>query len=193
MALVLCKGPCSRELEATSENFYVLRVKGKPEKLHTKCKQCHALDVKSWHDSHPEHYEKYQKGWVKAAKASNPELWRAREFRQSMKGFNKTPEWYNEQLERQSGLCAICRLQEVEVHPRTKVVQRLSVDHDHKCCPGASSCGRCVRGLICAKCNQCLHQVEEVVGWCERALIYLASYASAAPLDTAATLSQESQ
>lgn len=29
----------------------------------------------------------------------------------------------------------------------------LVVDHDHTCCPGAHSCGRCVRGLICRDCN----------------------------------------
>lgn len=30
---------------------------------------------------------------------------------------------------------------------------RLVVDHDHTCCPGATSCGACVRGLICHHCN----------------------------------------
>lgn len=31
--------------------------------------------------------------------------------------------------------------------------KRLAVDHDHSCCPGKTSCGRCVRGILCFQHN----------------------------------------
>lgn len=61
--------------------------------------------------------------------------------------FNVTPERYEELLAAQGGVCEICG-QEPEPH------RRLSIDHDHACCPEAGrSCGKCVRGLLHNGCN----------------------------------------
>lgn len=52
-------------------------------------------------------------------------------------------------FEDQDGLCAVCR-----DNPATHV------DHDHNCCPGETSCGECVRGILCAGCNTAVGFIE---------------------------------
>jgi hypothetical protein len=37
----------------------------------------------------------------------------------------------------------------------------LHVDHDHACCLGKKTCGKCIRGIVCASCNQNLGQLEK--------------------------------
>lgn len=64
-----------------------------------------------------------------------------------MKAYGLTEENYQNLLDDQGGLCAICRRP-----PRKK----LHVDHDHSCCPTKISCGKCIRGLLCSRCNSSL-------------------------------------
>lgn len=59
-------------------------------------------------------------------------------------------------LELQGGHCAMCPATSTDVHR-----PYLSVDHDHSCCPGDRSCGKCIRGLVCGRHNHMLGNVKD--------------------------------
>lgn len=82
------------------------------------------------------------------------------------KTYNITPEQYWALYEAQGGLCALCR----RASGKTK---KLAVDHDHACCPGPTSCGRCVRGLLCSADNKILGHARDERLFFMRAWLYL--------------------
>lgn len=66
--------------------------------------------------------------------------------------YRMTEDQYNTMLEQQGGRCAICRTDKAG-HKRGRSNGRFSVDHDHSCCDTYTSCGKCIRGLLCHACN----------------------------------------
>lgn len=66
----------------------------------------------------------------------------------------------------QGGRCALCRV-------ATGASRKLSVDHDHACCPGSTSCGECVRGLLCRPCNSLLGHARDKIAFFRRCIRYL--------------------
>ncbi|WP_442930950.1 endonuclease domain-containing protein [Micromonospora sp. NBC_00389] len=59
-----------------------------------------------------------------------------------------TEEQYDWLLRRQNLHCALCPSERSRVDS-----PYLAIDHDHECCAGRGSCGRCIRGLVCSTCN----------------------------------------
>lgn len=72
----------------------------------------------------------------------------------------------------QNGLCSICSRPEKAVS-KTGRSYRLVGDHDHSCCPGEQTCGKCFRGLICRNCNVLLGMAEDNPLILKAALLYL--------------------
>ena len=68
--------------------------------------------------------------------------------------YNITEEQYQAIYRAQGGRCNGCRI-------ATGASRRLSVDHDHACCPGPVSCGRCIRQLLCRVCNDYLGYIRD--------------------------------
>lgn len=77
--------------------------------------------------------------------------------------FKLTVEQYEEMAKNGCEVCGIQPLPHKKLH----------VDHDHKCCPpkldkngyrtAVNSCGLCVRGIVCDKCNQAIGRYEKGV------------------------------
>jgi hypothetical protein len=82
--------------------------------------------------------------------------------------YNMTAKDYQLLFEQQEGCCKICK--------EPPVAKPLYVDHDHACCPGDTSCGKCVRGLICFGCNSGLGMFKDNLKTLQSALDYLKDY-----------------
>jgi len=80
--------------------------------------------------------------------------------------YGLTVEQYEEMLTAQDGVCAICGSL-----PLPGV--SLCVDHDHRCCPGEKTCGRCLRKLLCTPCNLVIGYAYESVSILRSAADYV--------------------
>jgi len=81
-----------------------------------------------------------------------------------------TIDQYEAMLAEQAGGCSICGGSNASG-------RNLYVDHDHACCPGGKSCGRCVRALLCDPCNRSIGLMRDDPARLEAAAAYLRRYA----------------
>jgi hypothetical protein len=85
----------------------------------------------------------------------------------SLRKYNLSPADYDRLFDSQNGVCALCFRDIV-----------LVIDHDHDCCPPGGpltqTCGTCVRGLLCYRCNNLLGYIQGTpIDVLVRALRYL--------------------
>lgn len=78
-----------------------------------------------------------------------------------------TYDTYTEMLNAQGGVCKICGSEEKSHR------SRLCIDHDHACCPGYNSCGKCIRGIICSNCNMSLGNAKDNIDILQKMIDYL--------------------
>lgn len=90
-------------------------------------------------------------------------------FEANLERYGLTPEQYVEMETKQGGVCAVCKQPEKEK-------KRLSIDHDHQCCFGIKSCGKCVRGLVCTRCNKGMGVFGDNIDVLKAAVNYLIKY-----------------
>ena len=85
--------------------------------------------------------------------------------------YKLTAEDFDALWERQGGGCAIC------LRPFSGPFGKdVHIDHDHSCCSEkGTSCGGCVRGLLCEACNLALGKLNDDAERVRRALEYLSA------------------
>lgn len=112
----------------------------------TYCRACNSAAARLYRARHPERVKvAYRRGHLKSR-------------------YGITVERYDAMLAAQGGVCACCGRV-----PREE--RSLAVDHDHSCCPGRTSCGECVRALLCDDCNLLVGRFEQ--GHLDKVLAYL--------------------
>lgn len=123
------------------------------------CKTCRNVDKCSYYQKNSTKIKRKVEEWREA----NPKR-KVDSYRNSR--YTLQPNQFDELLARQGGKCAVCT---------RSFTDRLkpNVDHDHRCCPPNESCGKCVRGLLCAACNKALGYLRDDLESLRNAIIYL--------------------
>lgn len=98
--------------------------------LKASCKTCCRTARADWYKANPE----------KRLTRKTPEQHRTNHL---WSKYRLRPADWEAMYEAQGKKCAGCG----------RRTRQLQVDHEHACCPGRISCGKCVRGLLCKTCN----------------------------------------
>lgn len=129
--------------------------------------------VKKWRIANPDKFRAQRKREcesMKLKRRANPETFRQRDRKCDLKRhYQLSVEAYERICAEQDNVCAICKQPDA-------TGRRLAVDHDHRCCPGKNSCGKCIRRLLCGACNTALGRFDVVENFSEKVKSYLEAF-----------------
>lgn len=119
-----------------------------------------AVDTSEIFDEFRKSRVESQNAYQRKLRASNPDYFRDKDLQ---KNYGVNIEWYNQELAKQNGVCAIC------FNPETAIIKGkllpLSVDHCH-------DTGK-VRGLLCRRCNNGIGHLNHDINLIQNAIKYL--------------------
>jgi hypothetical protein len=118
--------------------------------------------TKTWRQQNPEKARQLIREWSKR----NPEAKR----RYQVHRYTLTWSEFLNKLKQQNYRCMICKKEILER-------KQQMIDHDHSCCAATSrSCGKCIRGVLCIKCNHLLGSADDSEIILQQALEYLRGF-----------------
>ena len=113
---------------------------------------------KQYYAANKEKKNAYSKQWAAKQTAENPRWKRNKKYNID----------FEDMFAKQGSKCLICETTE----PKGPG-DGWAVDHDHACCAGEGSCGDCVRGILCQRCNTSLGGFQDNLEFLENAQHYL--------------------
>ncbi len=132
-----------KKIKDSEKDFH--KNKSQPDGLNHYCKPCNTVRVTQWQKNNKEKFYKYSKD---------------RRYTRH----NTTKMKIDKIIQYQNGLCPICN---------NKLEQDINIDHDHSCCPGSYSCGKCIRGVLCSGCNRGIGIFKDNIENLRRAIKYI--------------------
>lgn len=126
----------------------------------TKCEDC----CNAWRreNNNTQINKIYRDGW----KERDPAGYAESSLRRRVKRrFKLTPEEYHKMRDEAPDKCSLCN--------RDYGIRGPVIDHDHSCCPGRKSCGACIRGVICNRCNTSLGLIDDNRKTLDNMIFYL--------------------
>jgi len=123
-----------------------------------RCKPCEVARVAEWQKAHSEEHLASCKRYAENYKEKKKD----NELRSR---YGISIEERDSLVLAQGGRCPICM--------RDLKGTKISVDHDHACCPGSMTCGKCIRAVLCQRCNVLLGLAKDSSEILNNAIQYL--------------------